>query len=271
VLEQEVLVMLSNERRAQLLELGFDGAISYERAEGVTCVTGFFPEWNEYADVSQQDGELVADLLRMHPITSNITRAAFRSSEGAFWLDFEKGKLVLDNKGLSWFLFLSPTASEEEIGVSAAGARMRIIQAIMGAENSNDVPRVAMESVEKGLTPFGADDLDFFNVRPVELTSRQQARQDLIKVLKEFGSRLEARRVLRPAGVALCPTQGVEYYFNKRVWSVEVDAKTEKEAIALGKKLRKQLIGPRKVGNVVHLHEWPLYVIYEGGYTRVDP
>lgn len=136
--------MLTNIQRIKLLSLACDSQLKIERHEEGVLVSGFFPEWQEYADLSQRPtgGEL-AKILKMSPITSNVTRAALRFGDGAeFWTIDDDGHLIFDNKGAAWYLFLSPGANEEEIGQAAVEARAKVIQAIMNAENSNDIPNV---------------------------------------------------------------------------------------------------------------------------------
>ena len=133
--------MLDDLLKIKLLGLASGQPLQVERTKEATVVTGFIPEWNEFADVAQDPPEVMASLLKMTPITNNTASAAFRMSSVAGWqMTDGDGHLVFDNKGLSWYLFLTPDATEEQIGQAAVTARMKIIHGLMTRENANDSP-----------------------------------------------------------------------------------------------------------------------------------
>lgn len=114
------------------------------------------------------------------------------------------------------------------------------------------------------------EDFDLFDT-PAEDT-KESPIQALEKRLGEYGSMLDASKLLKPSGVSECQDKAIRHYRRSRAWAVKSNAKTKAEAERIGKKLQANLIGKNSLdASQVFLHHLTLYVTYEDGFVEVDP
>lgn len=148
------------------------------------------------------------------------------------------------------------------------------LDAIVASVVGEAKPKVqAAEEVDTGLPP-GFEEFGFFPVedRPA-LTPRTLATEQVRGLFGVLGGLHSPSEYLKPAGIeALSIERGVVLYLDwpDPAWQIEVDASSPERAVILGRRVLRNLIGVRSLGNAYHLHHWPLFVIYDTGYVRLE-
>lgn len=81
---------------------------------------------------------------------------------------------------------------------------------------------------------------------------------------------LDARGLIKPAGLAKLSYQAVFYFRKKKAWMVLADVVTKREAERLGKQVQKNLISKRHLGaSEPYLYHIPLFVAFSGGHVEL--
>ena len=134
-------------------------------------------------------------------------------------------------------------------------------------------PDVAPELSPQDLSTWGEHGFPRFSTPAPPVTPRIEARRQVDSVMGRPGAHLSASDYLKQSGVdALLGARLVLYTDPpNRAWMVEVDADAPEQAAKLGQRVRRNLIGKRSLSSWQHfVHEWPLFVVYDKGYVRLQ-
>jgi hypothetical protein len=78
-----------------------------------------------------------------------------------------------------------------------------------------------------------------------------------------------AQRVLKSGRLV---GDAVYLFRQKKTWAVEVEAQNASEAKQLGKRIQKEVLGPRALASdVPYVYDWDLIVAFSGGFVNMGP
>ena len=108
----------------------------------------------------------------------------------------------------------------------------------------------------------------FEDVEPIEYSKRQKARHEIDKRFNSPGQILAASTYIKPEAM-----QGVDdgiVYWRGMVWAIQTDAKTKEEALRIGKRVQRNLVGVRSLSvSDPYVHTLPMFVLYENGSVEM--